>query len=1339
MSAGSAHFLPELERLLHGCRQRVRYQQAFRGSAETLAVMLLCIIGACFADWLLVLPAPARLSMLLLLTAVSWSVFWLRLIRPMRKILPAEELGAAIDLQYPGLHEAISTLVTSQPADRKSDALLAGLQDSVQQQLATVRPDRVISFAAAQQIARVAAGATLVLACLLLFWPDRSLLLLNRLVTPFANLESATSLYFEVPYGNRTVAAGSRVIIAAIPRWRSTDPGPLPQTVTLEAVTASDDFPPQPLYWNPAQEQFETALQGLRDDLRYRIRSGAAVSQWYQLLTAEPPQISSAVLIETAPAYSGRGVIEYEGVTGEISVFERSDVQIRLQFSQPVETCLIRWIDWTPLNSVSATDSVSPLRMEEEGLLSEEIAALAAGAEMATEQRATATAPADLQVIPAADKASAVIRFTATGSGRFEFLLSGTAGLSNPAEPYRRLQLTTDSPPLLDVTGISAGLEVRPDDSLALTYSARDDYGLGLVEFTIRRNEDVPQVFPASPPAAGELKLDGELLIDLSQLSLTTGDVLEVIGTASDQRPQPGPQRVHVGPWLLRVSETASAIGQNALAEANQQLLQALRAILQELEQDLVQTQELGESTQRGWGPDEQQQTAELAELQQTKGNRLQQLAAETATHPLMQKQAADLTDQAEQLRHFVAPLLQQAAAAELNAARSELEDATVALRNSRDQLARTIDEIRQLAELEQELTELNRLALNARQLAADSERFREHREAGAPAQGQTEQEFQDQLFQEETRLQTEQQQLSAQLTDLLQRQQELLQSARESQLQRAELIGEGLNLLAAMQDANASGILNEAAAEQTTAMQQSLAEIQRQLMELKALAAAAQIKLPLPDSQQLSRISEQLQKELPQQAAELLQQFAQLMQAAAAELPSPEPQAASDDPLAQLQNRSEQIAAELNALQQLLAPATTEAAATDQNSPAEPVLDSLQRAVSAAAQILQQSEPQPATAQQRQSLTATATELQQGLLQAQSGQFAKAAELLRKATSRDAMDQLQDQRLREQISRLADQLQTLQPDRSQRLATQQSSQQTIAEQSRQIPEMLRDLAERLQLPALGLTQQAQSAAQAAVSAESAANQAGRASEQLQQRQLLPAGQQAELAAQMFEQAMRLSMEASNGPRDPRNPVPVEVGEDVSEALHSLQLAAEMMAQQQQGQMSPTDPGDGAQNQQAGNNASNPSQQAADATSGAEQNGTEQQMADTSAGQPSDAAGQDGNGQQSPGNDPTSQELSRTAKSLQQAASRSIPAQFTPGQLSSDSAQNRSNPSARGNMSEFDGIDPLSRLLQGTRGDWGRLQDQLDDRIEDTGREILDREYSELIRRYRRNLAGRKD
>ena len=56
-------------------------------------------------------------------------------------------------------------------------------------------------------------------------------------------------------------------------------------------------------------------------------------------------------------------------------------------------------------------------------------------------------------------------------------------------------------------------------------------------------------------------------------------------------------------------------------------------------------------------------------------------------------------------------------------------------------------------------------------------------------------------------------------------------------------------------------------------------------------------------------------------------------------------------------------------------------------------------------------------------------------------------------------------------------------------------------------------------------------------------------------------------------------------------------------------------------------------------------------------------------------------------------------------------------------------------VSEFDGQDPNATRRKGTGRVWGRLQDNLDADVSDAGKEVMDNDYSELIRRYRRDLA----
>jgi hypothetical protein len=123
-------------------------------------------------------------------------------------------------------------------------------------------------------------------------------------------------------------------------------------------------------------------------------------------------------------------------------------------------------------------------------------------------------------------------------------------------------------------------------------------------------------------------------------------------------------------------------------------------------------------------------------------------------------------------------------------------------------------------------------------------------------------------------------------------------------------------------------------------------------------------------------------------------------------------------------------------------------------------------------------------------------------------------------------------------------------------------------------------------------------------------------------------------------------------------------------------------------------------------------------------------------GKPGDANGKGGKGQQSASQKPSSaQQMAKAAKSLQDAARGALPNQFAPGQLSSEPGSAAGDPKSEGNVSEFDGRDPNRTNKKGKARGWGKLNDDLDADVSDAGKEVLDSEYSELIRRYRRDLA----
>ena len=77
--------------------------------------------------------------------------------------------------------------------------------------------------------------------------------------------------------------------------------------------------------------------------------------------------------------------------------------------------------------------------------------------------------------------------------------------------------------------------------------------------------------------------------------------------------------------------------------------------------------------------------------------------------------------------------------------------------------------------------------------------------------------------------------------------------------------------------------------------------------------------------------------------------------------------------------------------------------------------------------------------------------------------------------------------------------------------------------------------------------------------------------------------------------------------------------------------------------------------------------------------------------------------------------------------------------MNSDGSTASGDPQGKGNPAQFDGQNPNATRPKGSGRKWGQLQDELDSNIGDAGKEVLDNEYSELIRRYRRDLARSAD
>ncbi|MDG1894849.1 MAG: hypothetical protein P8J37_08070 [Fuerstiella sp.] len=1369
---------PEVGELLNRCRRQIVRHTLLSGTATLLIVVITYLLTAASLDYLMGLPSTIRGVLLLSFCLICGWVGWKFMVAPLMTSVSETELGAAIDLSCPELNESLATLISIERPEasigESGSAVMRGhLRDQVTTKLGQIESREVVNNSSTRKRCGAAVGLIVTAMLPFLLWPSGSGLLMQRMVTPFANLATASNLHFAVTDGNRTVARGTNVRIAATPGWRSKAEGVRPEQVELQLTAETGHTESLPMTFDEISGAYIAEISRITNAVQYRVVGGGARTELFAVNVVDAPEIQLAVMTATPPVYTGRAVERFDGMLGEMSVFERSTLEILLEFNKPVSYATLRWgvRDQRPLNETELMgrefDNVTGEEIFDEDPM--------AGFVDAVEPLAT-----HVEGVLSPDRTAAVFTTTADVGGDFMFEVVDEYDLTNPLEPDRRIQVVYDRPPELKVSGIRDGDQFRPDDIIPVNVFSRDDIGIGELELHYRQNENVTKIISATDFDHGALEVTHGFRLKLTDFQATSGDSVTVRVRVADERPEPGPQDVWSNQFTIRVDNNAKAAGARAMEQETKELIDALKAMEQQLEKDAKKANDLGDTARKAWDDAAREQAQRLSEKEQQQGRILEQLAEEVATHPMMQESAVKLQDLGEQIRDDVPAVLDAATKQDRSEAPKQLQDAANQLEDVRRELQAEIAKIEETAMLEQDLAELNRLAIDAEQLAIDAEQLDlDRKDPARRPEEMSEQEWQQELEQRQQELNAERQQLSEALGQLLREHPELLDSAQRAQREQLTELAQQARELAKQQHRVATGVDEEAqqVGRETQQLAKDLEQVRQETTDLNEQMKKLTTPVKAADIDKLEAAVKELQlgnlaapqKNADEVAAELQTASQRLVNpakddAAANEGDSPQQVAqrkAAAEESAQLADRLEKISGQLQQLREqrnAAAPVSEvppdgapPAAVTDpdelpqgdaQDGPVRDLLKRLDELAAAAAEVADGLQTDAAASDKsRQTAEQTTERAEQGHAQASAGRFSKSAEQLRQASdmAKQTSEQLnnpdqEDQRqqtqgMSDELRRMADILDRLQQDDASQAAAQGQSQQGIAQQAAELPQQLGDLAERLNLPELAMQQEGQQTQEAQQAASAAQQDSRQATSELQQGELQNAVESGRDTETQLNRLAELTEQAGQQPNDQPSPVPTEVGESVAEALQDLQQAAQAMQQpsEQNGEQQQSD-----QN----------SEQSSQGQQGQPSQGDQAAAGEGQpAGQQSQGDQQGQNGQPSPGSpgqqgQPSgAQQLSDAAQQLAQAAEQALPEQFNPGQMSDGSDPSTAGRDAMGNVSMWDGLVPdAAGGMAGSRN-WGQQNEELDTETADGVAASRDSEYQALIRMYFREVA----
>ncbi|QDT12925.1 hypothetical protein [Planctomycetes bacterium K23_9] len=474
-----------IEHKLRWIQRRQLALTTARGIAIGLGVLLVGMIVAMTADWLIVLFSPSMRTVLTIATvgtAITAAI--LALVGPLRKAWDIRHAARCVDAQIPNLQERWSTVteLSQSGSDSGTDE-----EQSMQAQVTSeavamhtlVKPS---ALAPLSSIRRPLIGLSVcgfALAAFMSIYPQQTWVLWQRFWSPTQNI-TATKLLNQTSI--QIVPRGELVDLAVrqtgVPRIGAelTLEYPSGQRESLNVAADADD-----------ERQFIHSIRA-DESFRYRMRAGDGQTQWQTLKVIDYPELGEVKFKVVAPTYVGRPDVEKGFVPRRIKVIQGTTLQLSIRPKEALKQLVL-------LTTSQASDASA-----ETSEIVDEIELHADADGWYHHQRLLQH---DILLEPK---------------------LLGLHGLQNENRATCRIEAIADAAPIARVISPTEEMAVADDEVIEIEFEAHDDHGIAKAELVIyddsRLDENgEPLILDTREIPLGDQKL-GKHFIGATQLDL---------------------------------------------------------------------------------------------------------------------------------------------------------------------------------------------------------------------------------------------------------------------------------------------------------------------------------------------------------------------------------------------------------------------------------------------------------------------------------------------------------------------------------------------------------------------------------------------------------------------------------------------------------------------------------------------------------------------------------------------------------------------------------------------------------------------------------------------------
>ena len=517
----------QIDPFIHGkllaFRGRFRWLVLLRGVCCGLLAFLGGLLILALADWLIVMDDRTRYGLSGAVYLAGLLITWFMCVRPLLRVIDERELAAMIEQEEPALRTKLLSAVelSADSEGMDSNVFRRQAQQYVIEDLRGVEMGRLLPGKLVQTW--VIAAAVVILSTGVTASFDSGRTLLIRALAPMANIDRVSRnkiAVLEPKDGDASVPKNDNLIL----RIKVTGPA-LEEMPLLETKAVGDgDSDERKVFMDQAggksKQEYISSIAMARNEIRYRIHAGDAVSRWFTLKSVPRPLVLSFEKKFTFPKYTGRKPLELREETGDLTALSGTEVELTIHLDQPVTTAALHLVTETRTN--------------------------------------------DLDFLQAAEPTQWALTLPITESGAFTVHVATAAGLDNKFRPEYSITAQPDLVPIIKLAEPKGEVTARPEDILQVTGEASDDVGLEKIEQLIKVNDKAWTTnalqLAKAPGTNTTFKLDWDLL----KLDAKPGDLVMTKFAAVDlkgSRAESRPVRLKVDSAIFEAKRIA-AIGQ---------------------------------------------------------------------------------------------------------------------------------------------------------------------------------------------------------------------------------------------------------------------------------------------------------------------------------------------------------------------------------------------------------------------------------------------------------------------------------------------------------------------------------------------------------------------------------------------------------------------------------------------------------------------------------------------------------------------------------------------------------------------------------------------------------